>query len=182
MKRVAVPLAEGFEEIEAVTIVDVLRRGGIHVTTFSVTGTREVNGSHQIIIRADQLFEEVDFAAYDMIVLPGGMPGAMNLNNHSGLKEVLLRMKSAGKYLGAICAAPLVLGNLGMVDGIAVTCYPGFEKYLQGAKLKDVGVVADQKVITGRGAGYALEFSIRLLEILCGESAAKNIADKMLAE
>jgi protein deglycase len=182
MKRVAVPLAEGFEEIEAITIVDVLRRGGVQVITFSLTSDREVTGSHQICISCDQLIGEVDFGSCDMIVLPGGMPGSMNLNNHAGLREVLLKMKSEGKFLGAICAAPLVLGNLGLADGVEMTCYPGFEKYLSGAKLSLDGVVADHKVITGRGAGFAMPFAIKLLEILSGESTAKNIAQKMLFE
>lgn len=180
MKNVAVPLAEGFEEIEAITIIDVLRRGGVQVVTLSVTGQREVTGSHQISIRADQLFEEVDFGSMDMIVLPGGMPGSMNLNSHSGLREVLSEMNSKGKYLGAICAAPLVLGSLGLADGIEATCYPGFEKFLSGAKLNDEGVVADHKIITGRGAGFAMPFAIRLLEVLLGENIANDVARKML--
>ena len=112
---VAVHLAEGFEEIEAVAIIDVLRRAGFDVKTISVTGKKEVSGSHQIKILSDELFENIDYETIDMIILPGGMPGSKNLNEHAGLREQILNFNEKGKYLGAICAAPLVFGNLGIL-------------------------------------------------------------------
>lgn len=182
MKKVLVPLADGFEEIEAITIVDVLRRAGIEVTTASTTNKQEVTGSHKIIIKADKLLAEVESCTFDMIVLPGGMPGSENLDQHEGLKKMLLEQKNQGKYIGAICAAPMVIGNMGLLKGLKATCYPGFEKYLEGADISETGVVVDDKIITGRGAGYAMSFSLKLVEILIAEDMAIDIGRKMLVE
>ena len=180
MKKVAVPLADGFEEIEAITIIDVLRRAGIEVTTISVTGNLEISGAHHIEIKADKLFSDFDFGEYDMIVLPGGMPGSVHLNQHEGLKQVLMEMKKQDKYIGAICAAPFVLGGLGLLEGLQATCYPGFEKYLRDAKHSEEGVVSDGKIITGRGAGLAMPFALKLLELLTCKDKAHDIGRKML--
>ncbi len=178
--KVIVPLADGFEEIEAITIIDVLRRAGIDVTTISVTGKLEVTGAHQIIIKADKLFDDVSFGETDMIVLPGGMPGSMHLNQHDGLREVIMEMKRQDKYIGAICAAPLVLGNMGILKGLHATCFPGFEKYLRDAILSEEGVVTDGKIVTGRGAGWAVPFALKLVEVLAGIDIATGIGRKML--
>ena len=115
MDQITVHLAEGFEEIEAITIIDVLRRAGLNVKTVSVTGKIQVTGSHQIEIRADLLFEEVDYSQGILIILPGGMPGAKHLNEHPGLKSRILEYYNSGKFLAAICAAPMVFGNLGIL-------------------------------------------------------------------
>lgn len=180
MKKIIVPLADGFEEVEAITVIDVLRRAGVEVQTVSVTGLMHVTGSHQITVKADSLFQSSGYPDAAMIVLPGGMPGAANLNRHEGLKELLADFNRQGKYLAAICAAPMVLGSLNLLQNKRATCYPGFEKHLVGAHLSEEGVVHDQHIITGKGAGYALAFSLKLAEILSGYDASQSVGIKML--
>lgn len=180
MKKVLVPIADGFEEIEAITIIDVLRRAGIEVITASITPKLEVTGSHNITIKVDNVIKELKDIDFDMIVLPGGMPGSVNLNQHEGLKSMLQLHRNKDKYIGAICAAPLVLGNLGLLNGQKATCYPGFEKFLDGAEITDEGVVYDNKIVTGKSAGMAMPFSLKLVEVLAGEELAKITGLKML--
>ena len=180
MDQIFVHLAEGFEEIEAVTIIDVLRRAGLNVITVSVTGKHQVTGSHQIGIRADLLFEEVDYSKGMLIILPGGMPGAKHLNEHQGLNARIIEYKENGKFLAAICAAPLVLGNLGILKGKKAVCYPGFESYLVGSDLSSKPFMTDGKIITGRGVGAALQFSLEIVRILNGEESAENLRKAML--
>ncbi len=180
MKLVIVHLAEGFEEIEAVTIIDVLRRAGLTVKTVSITGNYAVSGAHSIEIIADQLFEEVDYDNGAMIVLPGGMPGAKNLNDHQGLTSQIMNYHNQGKYLAAICAAPLVFGNLGILKGKDAVCYPGFESYLTDAKINYNPVQKDGHVITGRGVGTALEFSLQIVHCLMGEENALTLSKALL--
>ena len=182
MDQITVHLAEGFEEIEAVTIIDVLRRAGLNTCTVSVTGKHMVKGSHQIEIRADFLFEDVDYSKGMLIILPGGMPGAKHLNEHSGLKSKIVEFQKNGKYLAAICAAPMVLGNLGILKGKKAVCYPGFESYLIGSDLSTKPFVTDQNIITGRGVGAALKFSIELVRILKGEESAEHLRRIMLVD
>lgn len=180
MKRVILPLADGFEEVEAITVIDVLRRAGVEVMTVSVTGNLYVTGSHHITVKADSLFQSSGYPEAGMIVLPGGMPGAANLDCHEGLKYLLGEFNRQGKYLAAICAAPMVLGNMKLLENKRATCYPGFEKYLEGARLSDDGVVHDHNIITGKGAGFAMPFSLKLAEILSGHETASAVAAKML--
>jgi 4-methyl-5(b-hydroxyethyl)-thiazole monophosphate biosynthesis len=134
-KKIAIHLADGFEEIEAISIIDVLRRADLEVSVVSVTGMLEVSGAHQLRVVADVLFEELNYEKVDMIVLPGGLPGATNLDAHAGLKEQIKQFNAGNKSLAAICAAPLVYGNLGILNGKKAVCYPGFEKYLKGAEI-----------------------------------------------
>lgn len=181
MIKIAVQLAEGFEEIEAVSIIDVLRRAEIEVVTVSITGNVEVNGAHHIKIIADQLFEEVNFSEMDMIVLPGGIPGALNLKKHEGLKNQILDFHKNNKALGAICAAPLVYGNLEILKNKTVTCYPGFEDQLTGANVTSENVEISGKIVTGKGAGVAIEFALKIVEIFKGKELANDLARKMIA-
>ena len=180
MKKIAVHLAEGFEEIEAVSIIDVLRRAGLEVVTVSVTGNLKVIGSHQITIIADQLFENTDYQKIDMIVLPGGMPGSANLNKHNELKQRILEFSYQNKFLGAICAAPIVFGGLGILNNKKATCYPGFELQLPRAKLSNKKVETDGIIITGKGAGTAIEFSLKIVELLIDKETAIDLARKMI--
>jgi 4-methyl-5(b-hydroxyethyl)-thiazole monophosphate biosynthesis len=182
MNQITVHLAEGFEEIEAVTIIDVLRRAGLDVVTVSVTGNRMVKGSHNIEMKADVLFDEVDYTKGDMIILPGGMPGAKNLSDHKGLKAQVIEYQKNGKYLAAICAAPIVFGNLGILNGKMAVCYPGYEEYLLGAEVHSVPYVVDGNIITGRGVGAALQFSLEIVRILKGEEKALLLRKAMLVE
>ena len=177
---VYVHLAEGFEEIEALTVVDLLRRAGIEVETVSVTGHLAVFGAHGIEVVADILFEDAVYSTCDMIVLPGGMPGATNLDAHEGLREKIYSFHNQGKKLAAICAAPLVLGHAGVLKGKKATCYPSFEKELEGAEVLEDRVVSDQGVITSRGPATAMAFALALVEDLKNKEAADEIASGLL--
>ncbi len=182
MNNITIHLAEGFEEIEAVTIIDVLRRAGLEVVIVSVTGSLIVKGSHNIELKADFLFEKVDYTKGQMIILPGGMPGTKNLNEHDGLKIQILKYHENNKYLAAICAAPIVFGNLGILKGKRAVCYPGFEEHLRGAEVSNNQCMIDNKIITARGVGAALNFSLELVRILVGEERAINLRKAMLIE
>jgi 4-methyl-5(b-hydroxyethyl)-thiazole monophosphate biosynthesis len=180
MKNIAVHLAEGFEEIEAVSIIDILRRAEIKVTVISVTEKLEVTGSHGIKIIADQLFNTVNYNLVDMIVLPGGLPGANNLNEHPGLREQILNFNESRKPLGAICAAPLVFGHLGILNNKKATCYPGFENQLHGAIITHENIEVADHIITGKGAGVAIEFALSIVEMIKGQEQANELAHKII--
>lgn len=169
-------LAEGFEEIEGLTVVDLLRRAKIDISMVSVTGNRKVTGSHEIPIIADELFEEADFDDADMLVLPGGMPGTKNLLEHSGLDQLLKEFHEKGKPLAAICAAPRVLGTKGLLAGKRATCYPGNEDALIGAEVQGTAVVVDGNITTSKGMGTAIDFSLSLIKGIKGEEEAAKIA------
>lgn len=172
--------AKGFEEIEAITVVDILRRAGLDITMVSITGAREVTGAHGIPVITDELFEYVDHQGAEMLILPGGMPGTTNLAANHKLGEVLQRYHAEGKWVAAICAAPSVLGRLGILKGRNATCYPGFEPQLEGAKLSHAPVVQDGHVITSRGAGTALEFALKLVEVALGAEKARNLREGLI--
>lgn len=182
MKQIAVFLADGFEEIEAITIIDVLRRADFKVTTISISNNTEVTGSHQIKLIADRLFDQTDFGIFDMIILPGGMPGAKNLDEHKGLKIQIAKFNELQKPIGAICAAPFVLGNLGILKNKNVVCYPGYENYLVGANVKNDSVAVSDNIITGRGVGAALDFSLKIVGILDSPQKAEKLAKAMLVK
>jgi len=182
MKKIAVHLAEGFEEIEAISIIDVLRRADFDVTVISITKSIEVCGAHDIIVKADSLFEDVDYKIIDMIVLPGGMPGAENLKAHGGLREQILNFNDSNKPLAAICAAPMVFGNLGLLKYKNATCYPGFEDELHGAIITGNDVEEADNIITGKGAGVAIQFALKIVEILKGKKLVDELSRKMIVK
>lgn len=173
-------LADGFEEIEALTPVDLLRRAGVAVTTVGVGNKREIRGSHDVTVLAD--IADADFAddAPDMIVLPGGMPGAAHLDTSPVVATALEKAAASGGFLAAICAAPMVLGHKGYLAGKKATCYPGFEAELGGATPQNAPVVRDGRVITGAGMGVAAEFALALVGALCGEAAARSLSRGIL--
>lgn len=173
-------LADGFEEIEALTPVDLLRRAGVAVTTLGVGGKREIRGAHGITVTADA--PDTDFAddAPTMVVLPGGMPGATNLDASPVVAAALAETAAAGGFLCAICAAPMVLGHRGYLAGKKATCYPGFERELIGATPKKAPVVRDGNVITGAGMGVAAEFALELVAALCGKEKAAMLEKGIL--
>lgn len=175
MKRVSVLLADGFEEIEALTVVDLLRRAKIYVDTVAAGEDYMVHGAHGINIQTEDLFEEVNFVEFDMVVLPGG-PGVSNLEEHNGVRRVVKNFVEDGKYVAAICAAPTILGNMGLLKGRRVTCYPTVETKLPGAAVSQLPVMQDGNIITGRGVGTAIDFSLKLIEILMGSAKAKEVA------
>ncbi len=181
-KTVLVVLADGFEEIEAVTPMDVLRRAGLEVIVAGV-GKREVAGAHQITVETDLMIEQYQELP-DAIVLPGGMPGAENLSKSEALKDLLQKMKRSGKLIAAICAAPaVVLAPNGLLDGKRATCYPGYENEL-GPKVKFTAdrVVVDGQVTTSRGPGTAIEFSLELVSQLVSAEKAAQLAQKMVVK
>ena len=182
MKKIAVHLATGFEEVEAITVIDVLRRAGISVIIVSMTEDLIVKGSHAIAIRAELLFKEVDYQNIDMIVLPGGMPGTNNLDKHEGLKNKILEFNRQNKMLGAICAGPLVFGHLNLLKGKRAVCYPGFEKELFGAIIKDEPAVKDGNIITGKGVGTALCFALKIVEVIENKEKADTLSKAMVME
>lgn len=179
MKKVYIFLAEGFEEVEALTVVDILRRAGIDIQTVSVSGGKQLTSSHNVKIEADVLYEEIEVQKADMLVLPGGMPGTRNLEAHTELCSQLRAFDKEGKNLAAICAAPLVLGANEILQGKKAVCYPGFEKELLGAVVVDSPVAEDTNVITGKGLGAAIEFSLALVARLEDKEKAAQIKEQI---
>lgn len=180
MIKVSVLLADGFEEIEALTTVDLLRRAQIYVDTVSIADDYMVYGAHGINVQAEEIFKEADFSDSDMVVLPGGMPGTTNLSEHEGVKRVVKEFAENGKYVAAICAAPKVLGELGLLKGKKVTCFPSVEKEMKGAVLLHSPVAADGHIITGQAAGSAIEFALKLIEVLAGAKKAREVAQAIV--
>lgn len=180
MKKAFVFLAPGFEETEAIGTVDVLRRGGVDAKTVSIHGERKVAGSHGIELIADALIAETDFSEADALILPGGMPGSNNLNNCELLCALLVEQYKAGRIVAAICAAPLVLGGLGLLKGRRATCYPGFEDTLIGATYTGAPAETDGNVITGHGPGFVFQFGLALLAAIKSEAVAEEVAAGML--
>jgi 4-methyl-5(b-hydroxyethyl)-thiazole monophosphate biosynthesis len=182
MKKVYIHFADGFEEIEALAPVDILRRAGCEVTIVSIMGHKEITSSRGVKIIADKLFEEMNYAEADMLVLPGGMPGSKNLDEHEGLKIKIMEANKNGKWLGAICAAPMVLGHLGLLKGKKATCYPGNEPDLIGASCTGKSVEKDGNIITSKGAGVSIQFGLALAEVLVGKEKANEVKIKMMVE
>lgn len=178
MKRVLVPLAEGFEELEAVTIIDMLRRADIEVVVAALAGS-SVTGSHGIALSADAALDEVAGQDFDMIALPGGMPGAANLMGDSRIAGIIRRLHDKGGYVAAICAAPMVLAAAGVLGNRRATSFPGFLDGSTGLTLVDDPVVVDGRVITSRGPGTALDFALELVAQLSGPDARKKIESQL---
>lgn len=173
-------IADGFEEVEALTVVDVLRRGGCPVKTVSIMKRNECIGAHNIEVKTDILFEEADFDSCKAIVLPGGLPGADHLEGHAGLAEQIKAFNNEGKTLAAICAAPMVFGTCGILEGKKATIYPGMEDRLTGAKPTYANVSVDGNIITGRGPALAMEFALAVLEHLSGRDCSEDVARGLL--
>jgi len=178
---VFVVLAEGFEEIEAVIPIDVLRRAGLNVTMVGLSGI-SVTGSHGIAISADRAWDEVAALTPNVLLLPGGMPGSKHLGQHPGLREMARRVADSDGYLAAICAAPaLTLASWGLLAGRKATCYPGYEtQFPADVTFQPENVVDDGKILTARGAGVAMDFSLRLVSILLNPETAEKLRAQML--
>ncbi len=178
---VLVLLADGFEEIEALTPVDLLRRAGLDVKTCGISG-KTVMGSHKIPVICDTLPDEVDVNSVSLVVFPGGMPGALNLDSSPFTDKIIAAVIKNGGRIAAICAAPLVLGRRGLLNGKRATCYPGFEDELKGAYITDASVVTDGNITTARGMGVALEFSKELIALLVDENTRDTISKSIMEE
>jgi len=184
MKRACILLANGFEETEAVVVIDVLRRAEIHLDILGVEGKR-CTGAHGIVIEADALLADTlladrDKQTFDLVVLPGGMPGAATLRDHAGVQRLVRAQHEAGRFVSAICAAPIALARAGVLEGKNATCFPGFEDQLGGARFQVQPVVRDGNVITSRGVGTAMQFALALVEILVSPAASRDLASRML--
>lgn len=180
MAKIAVFFGEGYEEIEALTVVDMCRRAKIETQMVSITGSVCVTGAHGIKVEMDVQYEDVDFDSLDMIVLPGGMPGTKNLEAHQGLMSQVDVFNEAERLLAAICAAPSILGHRGILKERKACCYPGFEKDLEDAQVVYDSVTTDGHVITARGMGCAIDFSLAIITALCGEEEAKAKAEAVI--
>lgn len=173
-------LAAGFEEIEALTVVDVMRRAGMDVKTVSITESHTVIGAHGIPVTADLLYGNTDFITPEWLIIPGGMPGASNLSQFAPLNTLLINQAASGK-IAAICAAPaVVLAPLGILDGKEATCYPGFEDKMKDAVLRDSPVIALDRIITGNGPSAALRFALSIVANSMGEAVAQQVGSGML--
>ena len=178
--KVAVFFGAGYEEIEALAVVDILRRGNVEVTMVGVK-EKTVVGAHEISVNMDTTVEEINYEAFDMIVLPGGVPGVNHLMACESLMEALKQFKAQNKWIAAICAAPSILGQLGLLKGEEAICYPGYEEKLIGCKVSTKQVVVSGKIVTAKGAGVALDFGYKLLEIIQGEGLSNKIRTGMIA-
>lgn len=179
-KKVVVLLAEGFEEVEALTPVDVLRRAGIETEMLSITGNKEVTGARQIKVVADGLFTMEKTQGTDLLLLPGGMPGASNIDRFDMIDAVLEEFCRSDRYIAAICAAPMILGKRGYLKNISAVCYPGYENDLDGCRPSNKAVEHDGRFITSKGVGAAMEFALKLVEVLDCKDTADDLAQKMV--
>ncbi len=180
MAKTGIFLATGFEEIEALTVVDLLRRAGIEIIMVSITGDKKVTGSHNITVEADLSFDDVNFDDLDMIILPGGMPGTTNLYNCEPLKARISEFAQKGKMLAAICAAPTVYGKMGLLQGKKACCYPGCEIDLKGADVQTTETTIDGNFLTSRGMGTAIAFGLAIIAHFLGDEASKGMAEKIV--
>ena len=180
MEKVCGFLADGFEEIEGLTVVDLLRRAGEEVEMVSIMGRKEIYGAHGIKVLADSLFEETDFADAKMLVLPGGMPGTLHLGAYEPLTKMLVEWNTNEKNIAAICAAPSVFGDLGLLEGKEAVCYPGFEERLTGATIGSESVAISGNIVTSRGLGTAIDFAAALIEKLQSKEKAEEIKKSII--
>lgn len=180
MSRAAVFFGTGYEEIEALTVVDILRRAGVETSMVSVTGERNVTGSHSISVAMDAVLSEVDFGSLDVIVLPGGMPGTTNLEACEALMAQVDAFMEENKIVAAICAAPSILGHRGHLQGRRACSFPNFESHLEGAEVMEEPAVIDGNVVTGRGMGAAVPFALAVLEKLQGKETAEKMAENIM--
>lgn len=180
MSEAAMFFGTGYEEVEALAVIDLLRRGGIEVDMVSITGERKVTGSHNITVEMDCLFDEVAFDKVSMLILPGGMPGTKNLEAYAPLMEQVDKFYEQKKALAAICAAPSIFGHRGMLKGRNACCYPSFETHLEGAKVSRNPCEVSEHIITARGLGCAVDFGLAIITYLRDEETAKQIAEAIV--
>ena len=173
-------LATGFEDIEALAPVDIMRRAGLAVETVSITGELVVMSAHGVGIMADTYIEDIDFDDADIIVLPGGLPGATNLDACASLRKGIMKLYEEGKPLAAICAAPSILGHRGLLKGHKALCYAGFESQLEGAEIAYGTVCLSGNFLTSRGPGTAIDFSLKIVEILKSRDISEALASSLL--
>ena len=179
-KKVYIFLADGFEDIEGLTVVDLMRRAGITVDTVSIKENKTVTTAHNITLETDRIFTETDFSDADLLVLPGGMPGTKYLGEYKPLTDLVTDFYKKGGKVAAICAAPTVLASLGILNGKKATAYPSCMEGLSGAEASLESVVVDENVTTSRGLGTAIDFALSLIGQLLGEERADEIAESVV--
>lgn len=183
MKKVLIMLADGFEEVEALTVVDYLRRMDIICDTCSIMDGKSVKGAHDIIVEADKKLDDItDYKEYDGIVLPGGMPGATNLRDNDKVIEIVQTLYKENKLIAAICAAPIILAKAGIIEGKDITSYPGFEEELKAANYIEDLVVRDGNIITARGPAVAVYFALDIIEYLLGNDKREALEKDILLD
>ncbi len=182
MSKLGIFMADGCEEIEGLTVVDIVRRAKLDIDTISITGKKEVTSSHNVTFLTDTTAEEADFSAYDGIVLPGGMPGTIHLGEHDTVNRVIKEFAAEGKLVAAICAAPSVLGQAGILEGKRATCHPGFEDKLLGANVEFEPVVRDGNVITSRGMGTAIPFALQIVRYFLDDGTVEHVKAGLVYE
>lgn len=182
MKKIWTFLAEGFEVVEALTVVDILRRAKFEVTTVSISEDLFVTSSHNVVVKADKKIAELETELPDMIFLPGGMPGTLNLGANDTLKGIIMDAVEQGKWMSAVCAAPSVYGEMGLLKGRKATCYPGFEEKLLGAEYQAEEVVVDGTFITSQGMGTCIPLGLKLVELLSSKEAAMQVKNSIRYE
>lgn len=175
MIKVGIFMADGCEEIEGLTVVDIVRRAKLEIETISITEKAEVTSSHQVTFKTDTTKAQAEFDSYDAIVLPGGMPGTLNLGADETVVKTIKRFAAEGKLVAAICAAPSVLGENHILEGKKATCHPGFEEKLLGAQWLEQPVVVDGNVITSRGMGTAIAFALELVRYFTDDATVEHI-------
>lgn len=181
MKKVYLFLAYGFEEVEALTTVDLLRRGGIEAITVSVSTSNIVTGAHKIPVTADIKIDEITLNEADAIVLPGGQPGVDNLMTCDIMKKIIQSAYESNKLICAICAAPMILGKMGLLEGRKATCYPSCTGALTGAEVSDDKVCVDGNIVTSQGVGTAIDFALEIIKILASEEISNQVKESILA-
>lgn len=179
MMKTCIFLAEGFEEMEAIAIVDVLRRAGIETTTVSITDSLEVMSAHNVKIICDETFNNLEFSEYKMIIFPGGVKGVDNIKSFEPIYKIINYFYSSDRYVAAICAAPIILGNAGILENNSFTCYEGFEQFIKNGIYLKQKVVQDKNIITSNCAGSALEFGFKLVSVLKSEQES-NVVEKQM--
>lgn len=176
-------LADGFEEIEALCPYDLMLRAGIKVKTVSVNPSAAVKGTHDVVVHADITADSLDYdvSSLELIMLPGGTPGAFNLEGDERVQKYITLAESNNKYIAAICAAPMILGKRGLLKGKNAVCYPSFEKYLEGAHISKQGVVCDGNIITAKGMGVSFDFGLKLISVLRGVETMNKVKEATMA-
>lgn len=180
MAKLGIFLAPGFEECEALLVVDLCRRAGLDITTVSIEDKCEVTSSHNVTVIADCILADVDFNSLDMIILPGGMPGTLNLEACEPLMKQLESFYEKGKCVSAICAAPSIFGHKGFLKGRKAVSFPSFESHLEGAEVSQKSVAVSDHVTTSRGLGTAIDFGLAIVERYCGSEKAEEVAQKIV--
>lgn len=178
--KTAIYLGKGFEEIEALTVIDILRRAGIEIDMVSISNDVEVTGSHGITVRADKKMKKTKIDEYNMIIFPGGLPGTTNLGNCNELMQAVVKFVNEGKWVAAICAAPSLFGKLGILQGKKACAYPGYEEELKGAQVEYNQVSVDGKIITSRGMGCSIPFALKIVECLVSKELSDKLKEKII--